>query len=102
MIRPEPRSSIPGSTWRVTRKVPRRWVASISSHCSTVIASTGASVTKPALLTRMSMCPNSASTRATIVRTGSTSATLACTASARRPSASMAAATSRAASSCRW
>jgi hypothetical protein len=96
MIRPEPRSSIPGNTMRVTRNVPRKWMAIISSHMATSISATGDRVTMPALLTRTSMYPKAASTWATICRTASSSATFASTATARRPSASICAATSRA------
>ncbi len=89
MILPPPCASMPGSTQRVTTKVPRRCVAIISSHTATAIVSTGASVTKPALLTRMSMRPNAARTRSTIARTDPSHDTSACTITARLPIASI-------------
>src|SRR6266540_6423129 len=88
MILPLPRSSMCGITAREQYIAPVRFVSIPTRHCSSVIASRvfpNPSVAPPALFTRMSIRPNSASDRSTIRCTESESATSQVTARQRRP-----------------
>ena len=64
MMRPQPFAFIFGSAARVAWKAEDRLIAMISSHFSIGNSSTGATCWMPALLTRMSTAPNSASAMA--------------------------------------
>ena len=57
MIRPEPRSSMCGSTAWLMKNAPDRLTASTLYQSSSVIFSTVLSIVMPALLTRMSRRP---------------------------------------------
>ena len=54
ITRPQPASTMPGSTARVTLNVPFRFTPSTSSHIARVILRNDLSRVMPALLTRMS------------------------------------------------
>ena len=72
---------------RAHRNAPRRLTFITVSHCAAVISWNGAFRSMPALLTRMSMVPNSRTAAANIACTCASSPTSAWTAIARAPAA---------------
>ncbi len=74
-MRPQPRSTIPSITWRVTLKTLSRLVASTARHCSGVILRKVESRVMPAQFTRIPTGPWSASMRRTISPMASKSVT---------------------------
>ncbi len=75
MMRPQPRSTMPSITWRVTLKTLSRLVESTARHCSSVILRKVESRVMPAQLMRMSTGPCSASIFFTIAPMASKSVT---------------------------
>jgi hypothetical protein len=86
MIRPPLARSIGRVTALSVKKAPNRFVSSTSRHASVVMRMIRSSRVMPALLTRMSTLPNSASAALTSSSAASGWVTSACRASPRRPS----------------
>src|SRR3712207_6468776 len=72
---PSPRSTMGRAAAWVTKKVPLRFVSRTASQLASSTSNTPCGMFKPALLTRMSRCPNLESTLSTPARTEATSAT---------------------------
>src|SRR3990172_3646556 len=100
-MRPPPRSRMGRIAAREQLKVPPRLTSTILSHSACDMSSTRRGRPKPALFTRRSSPPSSATARATMACAWLSSATLAVTTTARRPSARTSSATVRARSSSR-
>src|SRR5262245_14643661 len=85
MLPPRPDSYMRGRQALVVRKAPSRWMASIFFHSLNGKSSRGCTICTPALLTRMSITPNSATAAATPLFTAPSSVTSMAIASARGP-----------------
>ena len=91
-MRPHPAASMSGSAACTQANVPVRLTATMRSHCSAVMSSTGVKDSMPALVTRISTGPSSARTRSTPASTDGRSATSTSRARTFVPSASSSAA----------
>lgn len=87
MIRP-PLPMCRAAAWASTNEA-REWTARVLSTSASVTSSSGPNGAMPALLTRMSIRPNSATVRSTTATSRAASAASAATASPRAPAASI-------------
>src|SRR5947209_4421511 len=89
MIRPNPRSSMPGRTALTTRSCPLKLTSRILSQNSSVVATNGMKSSKPALFTTTSTGPSSAAADATAASTDAAWVTSTSTGTAVPPASAM-------------